>query len=408
MSEKKPSFVPGPAGDSASVPSIQQQKEPFRNAPARGEADAAPILFVETQSLGNLLERAELDLEASFWPSAVTYADRALRLDPQNARALYVKLLADLKVSDPEQLKYQKRPIDTHPLYPALLASDDAGIRQAVAGANDYICAHLEELFRDDLDQVRHTLAHAQLAPDVRSAQDLLEKIPSFPASDELRKQCEEKVRDLFPATYQAANQCMKEYRYADAAALFESVSFDDKARIAMIDCRKSAEKEAAYLAAVAFQEKYQFREAAEAFSALEGYRDSAQRFTKCNRMIKGKKVRAVGRRHTQAAWANVFASVFTSLACLFTAPPRYAFFNIFNLNLLWGIPLVILSVILAIVKARYRGAKKMWIVMAAVFGLILVLTTTGVLAFGQNPAVLSGTLSALLYLLLTAGLIFI
>ena len=411
MSELK-NTVPEVPVSPASAPSIQQQKHPERSAPARGEAEATPILYVETQSLENLLERAELDLEAGFWTNAVSYADRALKLDPANSRGILVKFLADLKVTGTEGLKQVRHPISTHPLYRTLMELGSPADRQAVSSANDYICSHLEELYRDDLDEIRHDLAGAQLAPDLAKAREKLENIPSFPAADALRTQCEEKKRALFAPTMAQAGQYAREYRWAEAAALYESISDDEKARVALIDCRNGAEKEARYLRGVEFQEKYQFREAAEAFAALENYRDSAQRFQRCNRMIKGKKVRAVGTRHTLAAWANVFAAIFTAVTGVFTlSPVQGAFFPSiaqFLGNLIWGVPVVVLSLVLSIVKARYRPAKKIWLVLAAVLGLILVLTTTGVLSFGTAAGMVPNLYSGLIYLALTACLIFI
>ena len=412
MSELK-NPVPEVSVTPSSAPSIQQQKHPERNAPARGEAEATPILYVETQSLENLLERAELDLEAGFWTNANSYADRALKLDPSNSRAVLVKLLADLKATGTEGLKQQRHPISGHPLYQTLMQVGDPAAKQAVSSANDYICSHLEELYRDDLDEIRHDLAAAQLAPDIAKAKESLEKIPSFPAADALRAQCEEKARALFAPTWAQAGQYAKEYRWAEAAALYESISYDEKSRVALIDCRNGAEKEARYRQGVEYQEKYQFREAAEAFAALENYRDSTQRFQRCNRMIKGKKVRAVGTKHTLAAWANVFATIFTALTGVFTLSPVQggSFFPSiaqFLGNMLWGVPVVVLSLVLSIVKARYRPAKKIWLVMAAVLGLILVLTTTGVLSFGTSTGMIPNLYSGLIYLILTACLIFI
>ena len=75
---------------------------------------------------------------------------------------------------------------------------------------------------------------------------------------------------------------------------------------------------------------------------------------------------------------------------------------------MVWGVPVVVLSLVLAIVKARYRPAKKIWLVMAAVLGLILVLTTTGVLSFGTAAGMIPNLYSGLIYLILTACLIFI
>ena len=116
--------------------------------------------------------------------------------------------------------------------------------------------------------------------------------------------------------------------------------------------------------------------------------------------MIKGKKVRAVGREHTKASWLNVFLSAFMALGCTVSAPSNIL------ISFLWGIPLIIFSIVMTIIQARYRPAKRMWLVMAAVFALFIVLAAVGVLPFGQSQ---SGTIfPSLLYLVMTACLIFI
>ena len=145
-------------------------------------------------------------------------------------------------------------------------------------------------------------------------------------------------------------------------------------------------------------QEKNQFREAAEIFAELENYKDSPQRFKRCNRMIKGNKVRAVGQEHTKAAWVNVFLSAFMALACMISAPTHIM------INFLWGVPLIIFSVVMTIIRARYRPAKRMWIVMAVVSGLFIVLTVSGILPFGPG----ANSIPSLIYLAMTMGLIFI
>ena len=403
MSERKTTFQDNMPDTSSIQQSIQQtssqQKSPLKpKSVPRGDARSTPVLFVETLSLDDLLERAELDVEASFWPSAITYSDRALALDPDNSQAYLYKLLADLKVTSIEQLKYQKRPFDDNPYYQKIMRLKDEDIKSMLRQSNQYVCDHLSELYQSELDEVRHALTYAKFVSDVSKAEELLEHIPQFPASDQLRAECSNKKTELFASTYEQAENYARESKWAEAVSLLESISYDEKSRVKLIEYKRKLEIENKYLQGVAFQEKNQFREAAETFAELESYKDSAQRFKKCNRMIKGKKVRAVGKEHTKAAWLNVFLSALMALGCMISAPSNIL------INFLWGIPLIIFSVVMTIVQARYRPAKRMWIVMAAIFGLFIILTATGVLPFGQSTT----TLPSIIYLAMMLGSIFV
>ncbi len=401
MSEMKPSagvFDNGTSG--TSVPSIQQQPVPAGPAKkaATGDIHATPVLFVENLSLEDLLERAELDAEAGFWPSVSMYADRALALDPDQPRAYACKLLADLKTTRIEDLKKQRYPFDNNPNYRKVMELDNGSLKEALQAANRYVCDHLKELYGAELDEVRHALAYANVVSDLDGAESKLEHMPAFPASEQLRKACADKKQALFAHTFELAENCEREGKWSEAVSLYESISHDERSRVRLIECREKLERENKYQQGLAYQKENQFREAAQTFAELENYKDSAERFRKCNRMIKGKKVRAVGREHTKAAWLNVFLSAFMALGCTVSAPSNIL------INFLWGIPLIIFSVVMTIIQARYRPAKRMWLVMAAVFALFVVLAAIGVLPFGQSGTVLP----SLLYLAMTACLIFI
>ena len=399
MSERMPSSNHLSA-DASGTPqsSIQQQLPPKSGTAARGDSRSTPVLFVESLRLEDLLERAELDLEAAFWPSVYTYTGRALALDPGNARAYLYRLMADLKITGTDQLKNQKRPFDSQPNYQTIMRLGDESIKNLLRESNQYVCDHLNDLYQSELDEVRHTLAYAKVVSDVNQAESLLEHIPQFPASDRLREECSLKKQELFPCTLEQAERCADEDRWAEAVSLLESISYDEKCRVKLLEYRQCLEKDNRYLQGVAFHRNNQFREAAEIFATLGNYRDSTVRLRQCNRMIKGKKVRAVGKEHIKAVWVNTLLAAFMALGCTVSAPSHIL------LNLLWGIPLMIFSVVMTIVRSRYRPAKRMWIVMAAVFGLFLLLTALGILPFGPGTT----ALPSVIYLTLMLCSIFI
>ena len=105
MTENKAAYQDNFTDSSAAQPSIQQQSPSQVRTAARGDASSAPVLFVETLGLEDLLDRAALDIETEFWPSAAAYADRALAVDPSCARAWLYKLLADLNATTKAKIR---------------------------------------------------------------------------------------------------------------------------------------------------------------------------------------------------------------------------------------------------------------------------------------------------------------
>ncbi len=402
MSEKNHVPVQAPSSGAApsasSVPSIQEQKagDPglFR-MPARGDG-ASPILFVETMSVDNLLERAMLDLEAEMWQSAVVYADRALAVDPDCSRPWLVKLMADVKASTPEKLKLVPDPLENRPAYIRIMERNDDSVRSLVRDANAYICAHLDEIHRNELDEADRLISIAAVVPDLNGAREILDRLPSFPAADGLRKRLARETELLAEETYRRADQYASNYEWERAAALLESLPSLPKARIRLIDCREGQKLEQHYQEGVALHGKNQFREAAEVFRSLPGYRDSDLRLKRCSRMIRGSKVRAVGTAHTWAVVANSVLSAFMGLGAVISAPGVL-------LKYLFGFPVTVAAVVLTIIRSRYRPTKRMWIAMAAVMAVYLALVLTGVLSFGAGTSFLP----SLIYLALAAGLIF-
>ena len=384
MSEQKSKVQT--AGTEPSDPqqhSIQQQPS-FRPESGGPKTRSAPVLFVESMNLETLLERAGLDIENGFWPSAVSYADRALALDPSSAQAYLYRLLADLQAGSIEDLKNQKKPFDDNPNYRQIMTLGDPDLKEKLRDSNQHVCDHLSSLYQNELDQVRHGLAYARIVPDMLQAEETLKVIPDFPESNQLRAECARKRGELLPKTLDQAEKEASEYNWNEAVRLLESVSDHAEARTKLIEYRRMQEKENQYLQGAALQKEYKFREAAEVFAGLEGYRDSQQRLKQCNRMIKGKKVRAVGRKHTQAEWVNVLVSAFMAVGCMVSANTH------FLISMLWGIPLIVFSIVMTIIRARYRPAKRMWIVMAATMGAVILLLATGVITFSPAQTALS------------------
>lgn len=380
--------------------SIQRQPDvsPLSGKESAKPNHGAPVLFVESMTVSELIERGSLDLESEFWPSAAAYADRALALEPESGDAWLVKLMAEVRVSDPKSLCQVNHPLDFSPNYQKIVQLRQEPSFTIVQNAQNYICAHFDELYRTQLDQAQRIILHARNVPEVLPARDILSGIPDFPASRNLREKCDQEIQGLTNATRQQAEQLMAEYRWEQAIPLLESISDLSGSRIRLMDCREGLAKEQQYQEALKLQQDSRFREALQIYSDLGRYRDSAQRVLRCKKMIRGNKVRCVGRNHTVAVIVNTLTAAFMSTCC-FTSAPGFIFFN-----LLWYIPLLALSIIFSILQGRFRHTRKIWAVLASVFTLFIALTIAGVVTVSPSAS----PLSSLFFLALSACLIFI
>ena len=224
----------------------------------------------------------------------------------------------------------------------------------------------------------------------------ILSAIPSYPEADEFRNECFRAKGELTEATYQMAKQKMADMEWAEAYDLFESIESYKNSKIQMIECKEGMKKEELYRAAMEQENQGKFQDAGAAFEQLKDYRDSKRHALKNRRLVHGNKVRAIGKKHTGAAFANIALSSFYSLGCCVSFP------NNILINLLWGIPLMIAAVVLTIVRSRYRPTKRMWTMMGVTFSAFVVLAACGAITYGFSDSVFS----SLFYLLATAAII--
>ena len=387
-----------PGGAMQQLSSIQKAQSSAPHSANKKSSSRVPVLYVEEDSFDDLIEKAEASLEIEFWLGAMSYAERAQALEPQNTRAYVCMMLADLKCKNIEDIKLLKSPIDNNQFYRQLLILGDEELKHNLAEVNSYICSRLRDSYQGELDQIKHDMERATIVPDLNRAEKLLETLPNFTDAIVLKENLAKKKHELLDETINHAKKCANNYNWAEAIVVLESISFDEKARILLLDYKQQLEIDRAYIQGVRLQEKYDFRGAADIFSTLGNYRDSQERLKKCRRMIKGERVRAVGRKHTCAVWVNVFLSAFLALGCFVSAPTHVL------VSFLWGIPLCVFSVVMSIIRARYRPAKRMWIVMAVVLSIFIILTATNSLPFSQSQSLIP----SIVYLVLMLCSIFV
>lgn len=98
-----------------------------------------------SHDLDALMKRVYLFLEDKEWESADNYCEKILDIDPENDQAYLGKLLAELKISDKESLGAQNQPFDNNKNYQKLLRFADEGLVEELSKYNAAASARAEE-----------------------------------------------------------------------------------------------------------------------------------------------------------------------------------------------------------------------------------------------------------------------
>lgn len=356
----------------------------------------APVLVVDSYSVEQLLEHADRDIEMGFFPVARSDAERVLAKEPDNCHALLIMLMADLKVQETDKLQEQPYPLDSNPYYQRILRTGNKKYSDYLVEVNRTISGRLKDHWQKELDNVQYILQQSKTVRDVQKAEEILKSVPSFDEADKVRNECLRLKDELAEDTYRLAEKKAAELQWDEAYDLYKSIDTYRQSRVNMIACEDGKKKEIQYCSALKYETDGKFKEALQAFEALGDYRDGNQHITKLKKLVRGNKVRVIGKKHTAAIFVNIALSVFFSLGCAISFP------NSIWINLLWGIPLIIVSFVLTIVRSRYRATKRMWMAMGIAFALFIILTVCGAITYGKSSALWS----SLFYLIATIFII--
>ena len=213
---------------------------------------AAPTAVAASVSL--LIKRAFIFLEDGEWEKADDFCEQVLNQDPESAEAYLGKLMAERKVPKREQLGEQKTPFDSSKNYKKADRFGDAALKaelhSAVAKINERIAKEkaAEELRRkgESYKKAVSMMETASTQIAYSEAADQFKKLSGFRDSDELAKQCTEKMES-----------CRKDRIYAQAASKMQG-DFDSSG----------------YEAAIA------------QFSQIPGWKDADEQIETCKRKI--------------------------------------------------------------------------------------------------------------------------
>ena len=107
--------------------------------------DSHPSSATNSATVQPLLKRINLFLETKEWDNANTYCEKVLDMDPENAQAYIGKLLAQLKISQENDLNSVSSPINQLPAYKMAIRFADDTTAQRLKQYNDNINAKIAQ-----------------------------------------------------------------------------------------------------------------------------------------------------------------------------------------------------------------------------------------------------------------------
>ncbi len=146
-----------------------------------------------------LLRRAYLFLEDSDFDSANEYAEKVLDINPEFAEAYFIKLLAELAVSKPEQLLQSETEIEDNPNYKKALRFADKKFSEELGNYNDAILERKKERIYQDACSILMDELYEEAAAK-------FEKIIDYKDSEQKLAECNNIIElERKESVYQAA-----------------------------------------------------------------------------------------------------------------------------------------------------------------------------------------------------------
>ena len=232
-----------------------------------------------------LLKRAFMFLEDGNFMKANEYCERVLDQEPENAQAYLGKLMAELRVRKQEELANCEDPFDSSSNYQKAVRFGDEELSGALQEFND--CAN-----ENKRRAIIYTSAKAKMAEggikNYETAIKTFDRISGWKDVDEQIEVCRKKIREI--RAKEAAERLEEERRAKEERAAAEKAARKQRKTITAILLvvllaaaayyliPKVVLPEIAYRKAVALLQANQYEKAIEAFSEMDGYRDSEKK----------------------------------------------------------------------------------------------------------------------------------
>jgi len=283
----------------------------------------------EKADIDSLLKRISLFLEDGDWASAKKYCERALDVDPENAKAYVGKLMAKMKIRTEAELSDCPDSFEDNDNYIKALRFADESYKSVLQGYNDAVAYRIEEARKEGVYTKASSLAETLDIVYLEKAVELFESISDYRDSAEKLINCKKKLEEVkvqreqerLEAEHAAAIQAergkkntkiaftvvviiivffvvlnaviipggkyseavalMNDGKYDEAITAFEAAGnyMDAKDKIAEINILQEEKKNAAaYQQASVLLDAGKYDEAITAFTALGDYKDAKEK----------------------------------------------------------------------------------------------------------------------------------
>lgn len=278
----------------------------------------------------SLLKRAYLFLEDKDWGSADRYCEKVLDQDPENAMAYVGKLMAELRVPRQEGLVEVEVPFEDHNNY-----------RKAIRFADDELRAALESYnagIRERNETERKTLLYEEACVRLKEAsteKECIEVSKAFQAlgdfdfAEEMAQECLDKAKKIQSERYDRAVDIMNQAdtmmnqsetedtnkKYKEAAELFATLHGFRDADLLSERCKEQIEtlrREMIYESAEEemrqAKNEYDFIRVVSILEQVQGWKDVEEKIEVCRRM--GEQARKKAKRKNRIMLLLIFTVI--------------------------------------------------------------------------------------------------
>ena len=262
----------------------------------------------DTVTVNALLTRVTLFLEDSEWDKADEFCEQILNRDPKNAEAYLGKLMAELHISQREDLKNCENSFETKNNYKKILRFGDAQLKQELENAIQWINKRKEtESFEIIYEDAVAAMKSAKTESEYKQAAEMFLPIASYKDSLILKSNCLAKAEEIRKdAIYYTLKNQMNTNNAAqleDVIQKFKTISgwrdVDDHIRICREKIQKTqaterlqaenARKNMVYESAknkMNSNDAAQLEEVVRIFQTISGWRDSDENIRICREKI--------------------------------------------------------------------------------------------------------------------------
>ena len=258
-----------------------------------------------------LLRRAFMFLEDGNWKEADEYCERVLDQDPENAKAYLGKLMADLKVSQRDDLKNCDQPFDTNRYYLKAIRFSDETLSEFLKGSIAHIIDRNENIRLTSIyNDACQRMTYAKTEETFKAVAGIFKSISGFKDADALAEQCLDRI---YNAALNAMNYANTESRYKDISETFKLIPGYKDADLLAQQCIERAEtcrKDEIYNNSVkrlsAATKTGEYKAALELFKRIPGFKDADALAEQCLDHIYNAALSAINQASTEAHYKDI------------------------------------------------------------------------------------------------------